>query len=142
MELKKVVEFNQDQIQTFCNRLIDHANYHDISKFSEIEYQAFVDSRDTLRAATDGTDEDYQRNLKSDAIQHHITRNPHHPEYWDALGKQMPIDEAIIMYCDWKSRSVARGTEMSAFWDYNTAKLANQPLALAVVTALRELFND
>ncbi len=151
-DLYKIKQFNRDQIEhiqlvqklcwDFCDEIMREVIKHDNSKWSPAEYDAFVEARDSLRGSSDGKDEEYQKHLKSDAIQHHITNNRHHPEYWDAIGELMPVSEVIMMYFDWKSRCMAKGNSMEGFWDYNLKKLEKQPHAIAIVTALRRDFND
>ena len=146
--MDKIILFNNDQIEhiqlvqksiwAFCNKLMNEAITHDKSKFSEVEYKAFVESRDSLRGSIDGKDEDYQKHFKSEAIQHHVLNNSHHPEYWDARNERMPLHEIIAMYFDWQSRAIAKGQTMEGFWEYNLAKLFRQPHAIPIVAAMRE----
>lgn len=152
MNLEKIKAFNNDQkdhellvakqIMELVGMFLNEAITHDRSKWSDKEYDAFIDSRDSLRGSADGKDEEYQKALKGEAIQHHITENPHHPEYWDKRDQLMPVHQAIIMYFDWKSRCLAKGTSMAAFWDYNLAKLTKQPHAKVIVECLRREFGD
>jgi len=144
---EKLMAWNRDQIEhlqivqkqvlEFTHRILTSAIEHDTSKWSDLEYEAFVDSRDSLRAAKDGFDPEYQKALKGDAIQHHIHNNPHHAEYWDKRGELMPVHEVISMFFDWRSRCIAKGGDMDAFWKYNLAKLEKQPHAIPIVEALK-----
>lgn len=148
MNVQEIINFNTQQIKhiklvqqlvlNFCNNLMTEVLKHDESKFSEIEYATFVESRQTLNQSKDGKDEGYQKYLQSEAIQHHINNNSHHPEYWDRLNKNMPLEQVIIMFFDWKSRSIDRGTDFKDFLPYNLDKLKNQPRAKAVVELLCE----
>jgi hypothetical protein len=149
METQKIVEFNLDQydhVATFQRLIFDYfsavfrnALTHDRSKLTDKEYLAFVGSRDSLRKSETGADEAYQKHLNSEAIQHHIHSNPHHPEYWDEQGfDTMPVDAAIQMYFDWKSRCIQKGNTMDGFWQYNLNKLSKQPTAKAIVIKLRQ----
>lgn len=147
-DMKRIVAFNEDQIDhviivqrqvlNFCHKIMTSAIEHDRSKFSSLEYEAFVASRESLNQSKTGNDEDYQKHLKGEAIQHHIHNNPHHAEYWDKRGEKMPVHEVISMFFDWRSRSIAKGGGMEGFWEYNLAKLKNQPHAIPIVEALRE----
>ena len=147
MSDEKLRLFNQDQIEhlqllqkqvlDFCNKLMVSAIEHDKSKWSDIEYDAFVASRDSLRGSKTGQDEDYQKHLKSDAIQHHVNNNPHHAEYWDSRGLLMPVHEIISMFFDWRSRCLAKGGSMNDFWEFNLAKLKTQTHAIPIVEALK-----
>src|SRR3990167_7566082 len=110
-EIEKVKKFNQDQrdheilfnksIWNLCNSLMTAAIEHDRSKWSNKEYDTFVQSRDSLRGSATGKDEAYQKNLNSEAIQAHICDNSHHPEYWDKRNEVMPLWAIISMYFDW-----------------------------------------
>ena len=151
-DMKKIIAFNEDQIDhvvliqrqvlDLCNKLLVSAIEHDRSKFSELEYTAFVESRDSLNQSKDGNDAEYQKHLKGEAIQHHITNNPHHAEYWDARNEHMPFHEIVSMFFDWRSRCLAKGGNMDAFWEYNIAKLKNQPHAIAIVECLKEEYDN
>jgi hypothetical protein len=143
----KIVAFNNDQIEhlqilqkqvlEFTNKILIAAIEHDRSKWSEIEYSTFVDARTSLRGSKDGKDEAYQRDYRSEAIQHHVQNNPHHPEHWDQKGEPMPVHEVISMFFDWRSRCISKGGSMEDFWSYNLAKLTNQPHAVPIVEALK-----
>lgn len=147
VRLDKAIAWNKDQVehtqiiqrqvQAFCNLLWISAIEHDTSKWTEKEYPAFLASHTSLKGSKTGTDPEYQKHLKGDAIQHHIHNNPHHAEYWDARGELMPVHEVISMFFDWRSRSIAKGGDMEAFWPYNIAKLKNQPHAIPIVEALK-----
>lgn len=149
---EEIVKFNKQQIEhmdlvkrlvfDFCTDIVKRTLVHDQSKFDSEEYWTFIESRESLNASKDGKDSDYQKFLNSDAIQRHIHNNPHHPEYWDERGEAMPFQEAVIMFFDWKSRSLQRGTDFNSFWDFNIAKLKNQPLALQVVSSLKATIID
>lgn len=45
------------------------------------------------------------------AISHHVTTNPHHPEYWCGI-ENMPDIYLCEMICDWKARSEEFGTSI------------------------------
>lgn len=126
----------QRQVVKFCDKILMSAVEHDTSKWSDLEYEAFVKSRESLRASKTGKDASYQKHLNSDAIQFHIKNNPHHAEYWDARGEKMPVHEIISMFFDWRSRCLAKGVDMKDFREFNMAKLKNQKHAIAIVEQL------
>jgi len=146
--MERVIKFNQTQLKhvslvqeltwEFCQLLMKQAIEHDASKFSAEEYEAFLNSQESLAKAKSGTDEDYQKHFKSDAIQHHVLNNPHHPEYWDAKEQEMPLECVISMFFDWLARTIQKGGNLEDFWEYNLAKLEKQPRAKAVVELLRK----
>ena len=139
--------FNNDQreheqiFQRLClmfgHHLMQLAIMHDASKWSEQEYGAFVGARDSLRGSKDGQDAEYEKHYRSNAIQHHVKHNPHHPEYWDELGEPMPLVHVISMFFDWEARSTQKGADMDAFWEYNLAKLKNHPHAVVIVETMK-----
>ena len=147
MDIEKAIKWNkeqreheqivQGQVLDFCYKIMETGIKHDSSKWKDLEYKAFLDSHDSLRQSKTGTDEEYQKHLKGDAIQHHIKNNPHHAEYWDERKERMPVYEIISMFFDWRSRSIQKGTDMEGFWEYNIAKLKNQPHAIPIVEALK-----
>ena len=147
MNTEQIIDFNLDQrhhevlvgqgLLDLARELMAEALGHDASKWSRTEYEGFVQAREDLSASTTGRDAGYQKQLLSGVIQAHIHGNAHHPEYWDNLRQEMPLVQAMVMYFDWRSRSLAKGQDMSGFWDYNLAKLERQPRARAVVELLR-----
>lgn len=149
VDLEEVIEFNQQQIEhiqlhqsliwDWVSKMMQDVLIHDKTKFAKSQYAAFVQSRQSLNQSKDGKDKEYQKHLNSASIQEHIHSEVHHPEYWDDKGfDTMPVRCAIQMYYDWKSRSLQRGTSMTAFWDFNIAKLQNQPTAQKIVEHLRK----
>lgn len=84
----------------FAKQLMANAFIHDNSKFYGVEFQ-FLN-----RECKDGS-----RQL---AIQNHIERNPHHPEYWTTI-EDMPDVYLAEMVCDWIARSTEMGTDLRAF---------------------------
>lgn len=152
MEMKKVIDWNLDQLKhvelvqrlvlQFAMRMLQSTLNHDRSKFDTKEYEGFLGVNATLKKSKDGKDADYQKSLKQECIQHHVKGNPHHPEFWDNLGKEMPFDEAVIMYFDWMSRNIQGGKAFADFLEYNLKKLEKHPTALAVVKTLMDIFPE
>ena len=149
-DLIEIIAFNQQQaehirmvqhaVHQFCCDLMRATIEHDLTKWDPEEYSTFVASRQDLNKSKDGKDKGYQQHYQSSGIQHHVNNNKHHPEYWDTLGQQMPLQEVIIMFMDWWSRSKQRKTDFGQFWDYNLEKLSKQPAAKAIVTLLRDTY--
>jgi hypothetical protein len=80
---------------------------HDWSKFSRAEWEPYV-----RRFFGKGTD---PREFE-DAWQHHYSRNPHHPEYWQQVEEDgtiranwMPPTYVREMIADWYGTSMAQG---------------------------------
>lgn len=132
----------QKQVLEFTNKILTSAIEHDTSKWSDLEYDAFVKSRESLRGSITGQDAEYQKHLNSEAIQFHIKNNPHHAETWDAKGERMPVHEIISMFFDWRSRNIAKGGSMKNFWEFNIKKLENQKHAIPIVESLLIEYGD
>jgi hypothetical protein len=145
--MNDIIDWNEEQreheqiFQQLCLEfnvfIINEAIKHDNSKWSAEEYETFLGARDSLRGSKDGTDKEYTNHYKSDAIQHHVKNNSHHPEFWDERGLPMPVVNVIAMFFDWLSRSKQRNMNMDDFWEYNISKLSNQPHAIQIVEALK-----
>jgi len=147
MDIEKIIRFNKDQYQhvalfqeliwIFVNKLIQETLRHDESKLSEEEYEGFLNCFESMKQSKDGYDKDYQEGLKTEAIKHHVTENPHHAEYWNKRNKTMPIDCIIAMYFDGMSRSIQKGADFADFVDYNIKKLPphEQTIYMAMLNA-------
>src|SRR5574343_649719 len=48
------------------------------------------------------------------ALQHHVTTNKHHPEYWGSIHNMPKLYQAE-MVCDWLARSSEVGTDINSF---------------------------
>lgn len=85
--------------------LQERAVYHDASKFSSEEFEAFAQATPKLRSLTYGTPE-YAQALVSikPALEHHYQMNRHHPEHFGERGIQgMNLLDLIEMLADWKA---------------------------------------
>lgn len=149
-----IIAFNKDQVQhvqilqklvlQFVNDIMKESIEHDTSKWGDVEYTTFVNSRKDLNNSKNGTDANYQKNLTSEAIQHHYKNNKHHPEYWKDKENSMPVEEIIIMFFDWASRTIAKGGMLVDFWEYNISKLreCKQHHAIPIVDGLRDKYES
>lgn len=84
----------------FGRRLIANGLIHDNSKLYGIEWLYLHDE-------VKETDEA----MFLAANKHHVTTNPHHPEYWISI-EEMPSIYIAEMVCDWKTRSSEFGTDL------------------------------
>jgi len=80
-----------------AKELMRNAHIHDASKFEGIEWEHLNGWRDPLFP---------------EAIKHHVTTNPHHPEYWGSIHemKRIYIPEMIS---DWSARNSEMRTTKS-----------------------------
>lgn len=75
--------------------LLHSVMMHDASKFSPEEFQY---------VATYG-DEGLDLKKKMEAVQIHIKKNKHHPEWWQKGIQGMEKTDVMELTCDWYSRS-------------------------------------
>ena len=81
--------------------LISNGQIHDCSKFRGIEWLY-------LRADLVSSNENEKLER---ARQHHVSTNPHHPEYWGSIHS-MPRVYVAEMVCDWYARSHEFGNDL------------------------------
>jgi len=79
--------------------LIANSFIHDNSKFYGIEWEYLTN------------DDDVSKDKLEIAISHHVSINPHHPEYWGGV-ENMPIVFIAEMVCDLYARSIEFGTDL------------------------------
>jgi len=81
----------------FGKTLIQHGLIHDNSKFTGLEWEQL---------------NGYSDHLLKEAIQEHVSKNPHHPEYWGQIGGIHDMDRIYVaeMVADWSARASEFGT--------------------------------
>ena len=86
--------------------LIERARCHDDSKFREPEASVFAKYNDGLKKAGYGTEE-YNKCLENVkvAIDHHYSKNRHHPQFHKDGINDMTLLVLIEMLCDWIASS-------------------------------------
>lgn len=79
---------------------------HDLSKFSEEEFNDFAKSNHKLKSIPYGSKE-YAKSLKSinNAITHHYKYNDHHPQYFKNGIHDMDLIQLIELLADWYASS-------------------------------------
>ncbi len=75
--------------------LIANGQIHDNSKFKGVEFDELF----------------YGSPILKEAIKHHSSTNPHHPEYWGSIHA-MPDVYVAEMVCDCAARSAEFGTDL------------------------------
>jgi hypothetical protein len=82
--------------------LINRSEQHDNSKLSKPELEYFVEFTGKLKGMTYGSDE-YKRCLNElkPALDHHYSKNRHHPEYYASGIDGMTLIDLVEMFCDW-----------------------------------------
>lgn len=89
-------------INHFIEDLILRAENHDQSKLDSPEKEIFGEHHELLAKTTYGTPE-YDDLLKKvqPALDHHYSKNRHHPQYWPDGINDMTLTDLIEMLSDW-----------------------------------------
>jgi len=99
--LKHVNEVRAN-IWTMIKELDRRAQVHDASKFEEPERSVFANNAPKLAKTEYGTAE-YNALLDEvkPAIDHHYSKNTHHPEHWPNGIDDMDLLDLVEMLADW-----------------------------------------
>lgn len=91
----------------FAIKILTRAMVHDNSKLESPELDIFTVFTPQLRTLTYGS-EDYQSTLKKmeKALDHHYSKNSHHPEHYSDGINGMNLVDIVEMICDWKASSM------------------------------------
>jgi len=102
VETFKHVKKVQEYINLFVKDLISRSENHDTTKFLEPELSGFARYTDILSEIEYGSEE-YKRNLEKlkPTIEHHYSKNRHHPEHWPDGIKDMTLLDLCEMLSDW-----------------------------------------
>jgi hypothetical protein len=121
LDIVTVIETWNDRIEA-ANQTLDHMNrvdelcckmagemiergfVHDDSKMKGPEWPSFRENTITLKDLTYNSPE-YKKSLADmkPAIDHHYSKNTHHPEYWENGVDDMCLLDLVEMLCDWKA---------------------------------------
>lgn len=87
-------------------KLIKHldtrAAVHDASKFEEPERSVLAANQHLLAVTPYGTPEyDEMKAKVQPALDHHYSKNTHHPEHWPNGIDDMDLLDLVEMLCDW-----------------------------------------
>lgn len=126
-----------------ADELIKRKNSHDLSKWEEPEYTPYIWLTWRYKCKDDDIELELPNGME-DMIQkatwHHITSNPHHPEYWDdeanfednlnhkdrdkppsKIINSTTMDDTSLaeMVCDWTAVGLERGNTAKSWADKN-----------------------
>jgi predicted house-cleaning noncanonical NTP pyrophosphatase (MazG superfamily) len=101
-ETLKHVNAVRENIWELIKHLDERAQVHDASKFEEPERSVFASNTPKLARTEYGT-EAYKKLLEEvkPAIDHHYSKNTHHPEHWPNGIEDMDLLDLVEMLCDW-----------------------------------------
>lgn len=99
------------QVRVFTKKIaeaiIDRGDYHDQSKLHSPEKEIFDEYTPKLAETTYGSEEykTYLEEMKV-ALNHHYSKNRHHPEHHPNGIHDMNLVDLIEMLCDWKAATM------------------------------------
>ena len=98
-----VSEVNEN-LETVASELRKRGAAHDRTKFTAIEFDAFVSTRSDFKKANYGTRE-YQECVDkvSHAVEHHHANNRHHTGFHKNGINDMTLIDIVEMLADWKA---------------------------------------
>ena len=102
-ETRKHQQEVSDLLIRFAQKLLVRAQIHDASKLHNPERDIFIEYTPKLKGTTYGSPE-YKKYLKEMkvALDHHYSKNPHHPECYQADGiDAMNLMDIVEMLFDW-----------------------------------------
>lgn len=101
-ETLKHVNEVRENIWSLIKELDHRAQVHDASKFQEPERSVFAAKTPKLAKTEYGTPayEELLQEVKP-AIDHHYSKNTHHPEHWPNGVEDMDLLDLVEMLSDW-----------------------------------------
>jgi hypothetical protein len=94
----------QENLEIIASELRKRGFAHDRTKFQELEFDAFVSTRDKFKKSNYGTKE-YQEciDIVKPAVDHHYQNNRHHTGFHKNGINDMTLIDIIEMVCDWQA---------------------------------------
>lgn len=102
----------QNNIGLFVKELLDRSVNHDQSKLDSPEVEIFGEYTPELakvsyykEGSTEELSDEYKALLEKvkPAIEHHYSKNRHHPEHFPDGVRDMTLIDLVEMLCDWKA---------------------------------------
>lgn len=109
-ETNKHIHEVQSNIAIFIKELLDRSIKHDQSKLSSPEIEIFGEYTSELEKTQYYNEkgemsDEYKALLEKvqPALDHHYSKNLHHPQHWDGGIKDMDLMDLVEMLADWIS---------------------------------------
>lgn len=131
--LELINKYCPDSINVIDNMIKNH----DQSKYSKEEFNSYrkqffpinVEEKKQNKAAFDR------------AWEHHYMNNPHHWDYWDKIGSDMPFIYIVEMVCDWEAMGYKFGNTSLEWYNDNKDKIHIGDEQRKFAESLMELMN-
>ncbi len=144
-ETHKHVRKVQKFLNLFISDLIHRGENHDNTKFEEPELSIFAENTEKLAKTQYGSPE-YKDLLVSvkPAIEHHYSKNRHHPEHWPNGIEDMNLVDLLEMLADWKAATERnKDGNIRKSIEINSVKYGMSPqLRKIFENTVREYFKD
>jgi hypothetical protein len=101
------IQYVRECLDKIIIELLKRGEEHDRTKLQSPEVESFTEWTPKLAGSTYGSPE-YQNFLKEmkPALDHHYSKNRHHPEHFKKGIKGMNIVDLVEMLCDWKAATL------------------------------------
>jgi len=143
--VKDLVQHKQwvaENMASIAHELFMRAAVHDNSKFGPEEFELYDKTFPELQKYAYGSEElrTVYKSMKP-AIQHHITSNRHHPEYFGENGiNGMNLIDVLEMVCDWLAASKRSQTGIDKGLEINKERYGiNDQLFEIIKNTVRQL---
>ncbi len=132
-ETLKHINKVREKLWILIQELDKRAQIHDRSKFESPEREVFAENTPELAKTEYGSPE-YQKLLEQTkvAIDHHYSKNRHHPEHWTKGIDEMDLIDVLEMVADWsaaternKNGNIHKSIEHNTGRFHMTEQLAN-----------------
>ena len=143
-ETMKHIRNVQRCINIVLNALIKRADEHDQTKMESPEVEGFTEVTHKLAGSTYGSDE-YKKFLAQlkPALDHHYSRNRHHPEHFKDGIEDMNIIDLVEMLCDWKAATIRhKDGNLKKSIEHNQDRFSLSPQLTKVLENSIALFDD
>ena len=129
-------------IIAITNLLFKRALNHDATKLEDPELQLFTIYTEKLSGCTYGSEEysEFLKQLKP-ALDHHYSKNRHHPEHFPNGIDDMTLVDLMEMICDWKAATLRHndGNILKSI-EHNTKRFNIDPQLSKILKNTVELF--
>lgn len=107
VETQRHIENVRKYIRFITDKLTQRGVDHDASKMISPEVELFAQHTKQL-ALTAYDSEEYKQHLDAlkPALDHHYSKNAHHPEHFPDGVNDMSLIDIVEMLCDWKASSL------------------------------------
>lgn len=145
IETYKHVKQVRENLNLVIKELIDRGQKHDDSKFESPEVEIFGEHTEELAKVEYGSEE-YKECLArvKPAIDHHYSKNRHHPEHWPNGVNDMTLIDLIETLVDWKAATQRnKNGNIRKSIEINAERYGLSPqLRKIFENTVRELFHD